>query len=63
MRRQRSISFYAETENEYIEEYNKSKSISERRRCRSRSYAHDNDEGSDEQNDNKRRYKKNFFNH
>ena len=61
MRRQRSISFYAETENEYIEEYNKSKSISERRRCRSRSYAHDNDEGSDEQNDNKRRYKKKFF--
>ena len=61
MRRQRSISFYAETENEYIEEYNKSKSISERRRCRSRSYAHDNDEGSDEQNDNKRRYKKKYF--
>ena len=61
MRRQRSISFYAETENEYIEEYNKSKSISERRRCRSRSYAHDNDEGSDEQNDNNRRYKKKYF--
>ena len=61
MRRQRSISFYAETENEYIEEYNKSKSISERRRCRSRSYAYDNDEGSDEQNDNKRRYKKKYF--
>jgi hypothetical protein len=61
MRRQRSISFYAETENEYIEEYNKSKSISERRRCRSRSYAHDNDEGSEEPNDNNRRYKKKYF--
>lgn len=61
MRRQRSISFYAENENEYIEEYNKSKSISERRRCRSRSYTHDNDEGSDEQNDNNRRYKKKYF--
>jgi len=61
MRRQRSISFYAETENEYIEEYNKSKSISERRRCRSRSYAHDNDEDSDEQNDNNRRRKKKYF--
>ena len=61
MRRQRSISFYAETENEYIEEYNKSKSISERRKCRSRSYAHDNKEGSDEQNDNNRRYKKKYF--
>ena len=61
MRRQRSISFYAETENEYIEEYNKSKSISERRRCRSRSYTHDNEEGSDGQNDNNRRYKKKYF--
>ena len=61
MRRQRSISFYAETEDEYIEEYNKSKSISERRRCRSRSYAHDNDEDSDEQNDNNRRRKKKYF--
>ena len=61
MRRQRSISFYAETEEEYIEEYNKSKSISERRRCRSRSYAHDNDEDIDNQKENNYRYRKKFF--
>ena len=36
MRRQRSVSFYAENEQEYIEEYNRKKSISERRRIRSR---------------------------
>ena len=47
MRRQRSISFYAETEDEYIEEYNKSKSFSERRRCRPRSYAPNNEENTD----------------
>ena len=61
MRRQRSISFYAETEEEYIEEYNKSKSISERRRCRSRSYANNNDEDIDNQKENNYRYKKKFF--
>ena len=61
MRRQRSVSFYAETEDEYIEEYNKNKSISERRRCRSRSYAHNNDENSDEQGGNNYRYRKKFF--
>ena len=61
MRRQRSISFYAETEEEYIEEYNKSKSISERRRCRSRSYANNNDEDIDNQKENNYRYRKKFF--
>lgn len=53
MRRQRSVSFYAENEDEYIEEYNRKKSISERRRVRSRSYAHNNEENSESQNNKK----------
>ena len=61
MRRQRSVSFYAETEDEYIEEYNRRKSISERRRCRSRSYAHSNDGNSDSQINNDKNFKKKFF--
>ena len=59
MRRQRSVSFYAENEDEYIEEYNRKKSISERRRVRSRSYAHNNEENSDSQKINN--YRKKFF--
>ena len=35
MRRQRSVSFYADTQEEYMEELKNKKSISERRRCRS----------------------------
>ena len=61
MRRQRSVSFYAETEDEYIEEYNRKKSISERRRCRSRSYTHNNDENSDSQKNTDYNFKKKFF--
>ncbi len=61
MRRQRSVSFYAETEDEYIEEYNRRKSISERRRCRSRSYAHSNDGNSESQINNDKNFKKKFF--
>ena len=38
MRRQRSVSFYAESQEEFMEELNKKKTISERRRCRSNSY-------------------------
>ena len=41
MRRQRSVSFYADTKEEFLEELNKKKSISERRRCRSNSYQYD----------------------
>ena len=61
MRRQRSVSFYAENEVEYIEEYNRKKSISERRRVRSRSYAHNNEENSDSQKNNNNNYRKKFF--
>ena len=61
MRRQRSVSFYAENEDEYIEEYNRKKSISERRRVRSRSYAHNNEENSDSQKNNNNNYRKKFF--
>ena len=61
MRRQRSVSFYAETEDEYIEEYNRKKSISERRRCRSRSYTPNNDENSDSQKNTDYNFKKKFF--
>ena len=46
MRRQRSVSFYAENEQEYIEEYNRRKSISERRRIRSRKNTEDLDPDS-----------------
>ena len=52
MRRQRSISFYAETEEEFIQEYDRRKSISERRRCRARSYGGDNEENLDTQKNN-----------
>ena len=61
MRRQRSVSFYAETEDEYIEEYNKLKSISERRRCRSRSYAPNNEENSDSQINNDYNFRRKKF--
>ena len=61
MRRQRSVSFYAENEEEYIEEYNRKKSISERRRVRSRSYAHNKEENSDSQKNNNYNYRKKFF--
>ena len=61
MRRQRSVSFYAETEEEYIEEYNRKKSISERRRCRSRTYTYNNDENSDSQKNTDYNFKKKFF--
>ena len=61
MRRQRSVSFYAENEEEYIEEYNKIKSISERRRCRSRSYAHNNEENSDSQANNDYSFRRKKF--
>ena len=61
MRRQRSVSFYAENEDEYIEEYNRKKSISERRRVRSRSYVHNNEENSDSQKNNNYNYRKKFF--
>jgi hypothetical protein len=59
MRRQRSVSFYAETEDEYIEEYDRRKSISERRRYRPRSYIHKNEQSSDIQTNNN--YNKKFF--
>ena len=59
MRRQRSVSFYAETEDEYIEEYDRRKSISERRRYRPRSYIHKNEQSSDIQTNNS--YNKKFF--
>ena len=52
MRRQRSMSFYAETEEEYIQEYDRRKSISERRRYRPRSYGGDNDENLGNQDNN-----------
>ena len=61
MRRQRSVSFYAETEDEYIEEYNRRKSISERRRYRPRSYEHSDEENSDTKKNNEYKYKKKFF--
>ena len=48
MRRQRSISLYAENEQEFIEEYDKKKSISERRRLRSQSYSQNNEESDNE---------------
>ena len=46
MRRQRSVSFYAENEKEYIEEYNKNKTLSERRRNRFRKTTEDLDPDS-----------------
>ena len=61
MRRQRSQSFYAETEDEYIEEYNRRKSISERRRYRSRSYEHSDEEKSDSKKSDENKYKKKYF--
>ena len=61
MRRQRSLSFFAESEDEYIEEYNKMKSISERRRCRTRSYCHNNDDNTSLQNNNNSYSKKKYF--
>ena len=61
MRRQRSVSFYAETEKEYIEEYNKSKSISERRRCRSTSFVPNNEENLDSQKNNILTFKRKKF--
>ena len=61
MRRQRSVSFYAETEDEYVEEYNRRKSISERRRSRPRIYGHKNDEKLDNQKSNDYQYNKKFF--
>jgi len=61
MRRQRSVSFYAETEDEYVEEYNRRKSISERRRSRPRIYGYNNDEKLENQKNNDFHYNKKFF--
>ena len=61
MRRQRSISFFAETEDEYIEEYNRRKSISERRRCRPRSYVRENEDTSNIQTNNNNYYSQKCF--
>ena len=47
MRRQRSMSFFADTQEEFLEELNKKKTISERRRCRSNSYQFNNSNNSD----------------
>ena len=61
MRRQRSVSFYAETEDEYVEEYNRRKSISERRRSRPRIYGYNNDEKLENQKNNDFHNNKKFF--
>ena len=61
MKRTRSISFYAETEEDYIEEYNRRKSISERRRFYPRSYSHNNDDNNYSRKNSDYNYKKKFF--
>ena len=61
MRRQRSVSFYADSQEEFIEEYNKRKSISERRRCRSNSYTDKNSKNDDKSKNNEILRKKKIF--
>ena len=60
MKRTRSQSFYAETEDEFIEEYNRKKSISERRRYRSRSYGYNEDNNDSLKNSDNSHKKKCF---
>ena len=61
MRRQRSVSFYADTQEEYMEELNKKKSISERRRCRSNSYQYNSSTNNDISKNLEYLQKKKFF--
>ena len=61
MRRQRSVSFYADTQEEFIEEMNKIKSISERRKCRSNSYQYNNSSNNDNFKNLEYLQKKKFF--
>ena len=60
MRRQRSLSFYSETVDDYLKEYNKKKSISERRRLHPRSYDRDNNENIYTKKNNDYTKQKNF---
>ena len=61
MRRQRSVSFYADTQEEYMEELKNKKSISERRRCRSNSYQLNNSNNKDISKNFEYLQKKKFF--
>ena len=61
MRRQRSVSFYADTQEEFIEEMNKRKSISERRKCRSNSYQYNSTTNNDNFKNLEYLQKKKFF--
>ena len=61
MRRQRSVSFYADTQEEYMEELKNKKSISERRRCRSNSYHYNNSDRKDISKNFEYLQKKKFF--
>ena len=61
MRRQRSVSFYADTQEEYMEELKNKKSISERRRCRSNSYQYNNSNSNDISKNFEYLQKKKFF--
>ena len=61
MRRQRSVSFYADTQEEYIEELKNKKSISERRRSRSNSYQYNNSNIKDISKNFEYLQKKKFF--
>ena len=61
MRRKRSVSFYADTQEEFIEEMNKKKSISERRRCLSNSHQYNNTSNNDISQNLKYIQKKKYF--
>ena len=61
MRRQRSVSFYADTQEEFMEELKKKKSISERRRCRSNSYQYNSSTNNDISKNLEYLQKKKFF--
>ena len=62
MRRQRSVSFFADTQEEFFEEMNNNKkSISERRRCRSNSYQFTNSNKSDNSKNSEYLLKKKYF--
>ena len=61
MRRQRSVSFYAETQEEYLEELKNKKSLPERRRCRSNSYQSNNSDNNDISNNSEYLQKQKFF--
>ena len=62
MRRQRSVSFFADTQEEFFEEMNNNKkSISERRRCRSNSYQFNNSNKSDNSKNSEYLLKKKYF--